>query len=150
MVELIKLPMPPSANRQLTLAHGRFIKNSEARIFDGKIKEYELRNWRIIEAAQKEINSWLDKGLGLEIELFFVFHESRVFTKGKKAKSRFKRIDSNNRIKSSIDAVARLLDFDDMVIFKETAHKVTCKCYSEEQLIVRINPYEFKTIEQIQ
>lgn len=150
MVELIKLPIPPSANKQLTISRGRFIKNSEARIFDGKIKEYELRNWRIIEQAKKEVESWELSGMKLEIELFFVFQEDRVFTKGKKAKSPYRRIDSNNRIKSSIDAVAKLLGFDDMIIFKETSHKVTCKDYGQEQLIVRLKNYEAKTIEQIQ
>lgn len=150
MIELIKLPIPPSANRQMTISNGRFIKNSEARIFDGKIQEYRLRNWRIIEQAKKEVDLWIRSGIQLEIDLFFVFHEKRVFTKGVKAKSPYKRIDSNNRIKSSIDAVCKLLEFDDMIIFKETSHKVTCDCPSKEQLIVRIKNYEAKTLAQIQ
>ena len=150
MVELIKLPIPPSANKQMTIANGRFIKNSEARIFDGKIQEYRLRNWRILEQAKKELDLWISSGMQIEIELFFVFQKDRVFTKGSKAKSPYRRIDSNNRIKSSIDAVCKLLEFDDMIIFKETSHKVTCEDHGQEQLIVRLKNYEAKTIKQIQ
>jgi hypothetical protein len=82
--------------------------------------------------------------------MFFVFHKDRVISKTKQAKSKYKSIDSNNRIKSAIDAVAKLLGFDDKMIFKETSHKVTCDDIKDEQLIVRIRPCQKITLNEIQ
>jgi len=148
MIVLKKLPIPPSQNRQLTISRGRFIKLKAARIFDDLIKLYELKNHKVISQAQNQIATWIKNGFTLEIELYFVFHQDRILTKSKKAKSPFKKIDSNNRIKSSIDAVAKILDIDDMIFFKETSHKVTCSNQSDEQLIVKVTPIERLTFDE--
>jgi hypothetical protein len=142
MIILKKLPIPPSQNKQLTVSRGRFIKLKAARIFDDLIKRYQLTQFKTISQAQKQIASWLESGKTLQIELYFVFHENRVLTKTKKAKSPYKKIDSNNRIKSSIDAVSKILGIDDMIFFKETSYKVTCSNQSDEQLIAIIQPLE--------
>jgi len=149
MIQLKRLPIPPSANKQLTLSKGRFIKQKDARIFDGLISKYALVHFKTIESGKDLIKQWLDQGLELQIELLFVFKKDRVITKTKKAKSPYRRIDSNNRIKSSIDAVSKLFEIDDMLFFKETSEKLTCDNDKDEQLIVTIKPYIKRTLNEL-
>jgi Holliday junction resolvase RusA-like endonuclease len=141
VIVLKKLPIPPSQNEQLTINRGRFIKKKGARIFDSLIANYSLIHFKKLDAYKKELKDLLDQGFALQINMIFVFHIDRVFTKTKKAASPYKRIDTNNRIKSSIDAVSKLLEIDDMLFFFETAEKQTCDCAKDEQLIVEITHF---------
>ena len=148
MIEIRRLPIPPSINKQLVFNRGRFVKGNAARLFDNLIDRHSLIFFKSLNFDRAVLQSWGE--CELEIELFFVFHKDRVISKTKQAKSKYKSIDSNNRIKSAIDAVAKLLGFDDKMIFKETSHKVTCEDIKDEQLIVRLRPCQKITLKEIQ
>lgn len=147
MIEMRRLPIPPSINKQLAFSRGRFIKGNAARMFDAQIDRYSILFYKSLSHNRAILQSWGE--CELEIELFFVFYKDRIISKTKKAKSKYKSIDSNNRIKSAIDGVAKLLNFDDKFIFKETSHKVTCDDIKSEQLIVRISQCKPKTLSDI-
>jgi len=138
---VLELPIPPTANKQLTVSRGRFIKSQEARIFDSKINKLKIIDFKDIESDQFKVKDWITNGFQLQIDLYFVFNYNRIFSKTKKAKSIYKKIDTNNRIKSSIDAVSKLLGIDDSLFFKESSFKVVTSNNSKEKLIAVVKPY---------
>ena len=55
-MRLIKFPLPPSINKQLTLSRGRFIKTNAARLFDAKVQQYKLIRFKEIISLYSEKN----------------------------------------------------------------------------------------------
>lgn len=140
--------MPPSINQQLMSVRGRMIKTRVAHQFDSEVNRFIIKNLRNAEKIRDEIRPILKEN-GLRIDCFFCFHEPRVLTKTKKAKDWVKVLDANNRLKSTLDAVSRLIGVDDKFFFTGICEKVICKSLDEEQVIIKITPTTLRTLDQI-
>lgn len=143
------MPMPPSINRQLASVKGRLIKTSEARNHEREISVFSLKHQSDCKKARIQIEQWI-KDQGLQVDCFFVFHEERLLTKTKKAESWLKVLDANNRLKSSLDAISRIISVDDKYFVTGICEKVSCKSLDEERVIYRISPTKLRTVDQIQ
>lgn len=121
MIRLTGLPIPCTINKQLTLARGRFIKSSDAKLYD-----LEVLNWRHRNGAQwMAAKQWVDKNWTngqreLKVNLYFCWPKSKLVSKD----GNLKRIDTNNRVKSAIDKIAEIIGVDDQFIVYESAEKI--------------------------
>lgn len=122
-ITLRKLPMPPTANRQLIIAHGRLIKSNQARSFDKEISRWIVNNKNEVLSAKTFAERLIASGVYLRVDVEFFFPVNYIFSKTKRAKSVVKRIDVNNRLKSILDAVSIILDIDDRFFFSHFIKK---------------------------
>lgn len=127
-----KLPIPPTANRQLMPVkrgrYARLIKTNDARSFDSQIETWMLKASDDIHTMRTVCKSWVKAGFTLRVDLTFHFAENKLYTKGTKKKPKdVKRMDVNNRIKSVIDAVSKILEIDDKYFFAHFIEKVTAE-----------------------
>lgn len=138
---LYDFPMPPSANKQLTISKGRMIKTSAARLFSEQVRLYGVRKWREIEKIKKDIK----EGDLLQIDCYFIFLDSRLVGK----KGQIKKLDANNFLKSCLDGVASILGIDDKYFMANHVEKIKCVNQSEEQAILVIRPAALRTLSQL-
>lgn len=129
--------MPPTANKQLIMSRGRFIKATEARVFDNNVLNYILRNRKIIEEIRIDLLKYIDKGLMLRVDTYFCFEYQKLITKEGKPKT----IDTNNRIKATLDAVSKAIGIDDKYFSQGYSEKVVrCTSSNEDHSIILIEP----------
>lgn len=128
MIMLKDLPLPPSINRSYQSVmrgnHSTIIATRELNLFKAKMQSYRVRNLNKIKAHSEEIKAWISEGFVLHFDLIVGLPHDQVFTKTKKAKSKYKRIDVDNRLKSIRDAVADILGIDDSIFFSGNTEKV--------------------------
>lgn len=127
LLQLSKLPIPPTSNRYLMPAQSRLIKTPEARRYESGIQIYGLKFFRQIEAIKK---AFQDKTLC--VDYYFIFHKSRVLTK----KDTMKRLDVANRVKIIQDCVSKLVEIDDCYFVSGKIEKLWCDDAKDEQVIV--------------
>lgn len=122
---LIKnFPLPPSVNNSLASVvinrSVRQIKTSAGRAFDAKVQEYILKNKHHLDMIAAEIKVSMDLGYQLKIMCYYCFNKSDLWTKDK----RVKRLDTNNRIKATLDGVSKAIGIDDRHFFAEEHEKI--------------------------
>lgn len=144
------LPMPPSINKQLGVRGGRLRKTGEAHTFDSEINKWIKKNKNFVAEIRSEMPLCIEARPYLSVDCIFVFHEERILTKGKQAKSPLKVLDANNRLKSALDAVAKIINVDDKHFTSGNCEKATCKTKDQEQLIVKIRWTQLRTLSEIQ
>ena len=119
-VQLIKIPMPPSVNKQLMVSRGRMIKTNEARKYDLAFESYLLFRRKAIQATKELILEWQKNGFNaLRVDIEFYFTKEKLFTK----KNTVKRLDTTNRVKSVLDKISLALDLDDSLFIETFATK---------------------------
>lgn len=156
MIVISGLPIPPSTNKQLIpIRRGRntrFIKSKEARAFDSKIELFDVVHKNRLADIHNSLRAVLTKGdyIGLEVNCYFVFNHNQVITTSKQAQHKFKRMDANNRLKSMIDAVSKLIGIDDSYILTGLCEKVICLPTQQEQAIVTIKKIKLRTLTEIE
>jgi Holliday junction resolvase RusA-like endonuclease len=128
-VQIDKVPMPPSQNKQLMVSRGRMIKTKDARAFDMAFEVFMLTRKRALEATRDMAHGWLKEGFNaLRVDVEFFFPKEKLFTK----KKTIKRLDTTNRLKAVLDKISIALEIDDS-LFVETfatrtlADKEYCK-----------------------
>ena len=84
------------------------------------ISEYFYANKTAISIIRADLKSKIKAGEIFALNLDFCFTSSQVFTKD----GRYKKIDMNNRIKSAVDAISRLLEIDDSLFFSHLCQKL--------------------------
>lgn len=143
MIILDKLPLCPSQNAQLTMSfkQKRFIKTSKARDFDNEMFNYSIKFNKIIENAK----NWINPKDILKVDCYFVFHKSRLISQ----KKELKRIDSDNRLKSTRDAISKLLDYDDKYFVTGIVERCYCEDIKDEQAIVIITKSSLKSYDDL-
>ncbi len=154
---LLGIPLPPSANEQLMTARPngkrftRMIKTLKARAFDDDLRLWMLKNkseiFEIREKAKAMISD--DSKTFLRVDCYFAFQNDRLFSKTKKAKDFVKRLDANNRLKSSLDALSHILNIDDRYFWTGLCEKVSCESAHDEQVIIKVSAWTAKTISQV-
>lgn len=134
---LLNFPMPPTANEQLAVYRGRMMKTSKARLFDSMIERYRLKNNKILLGLREDLLKDLENGFLLRVDTYFCFSYERLITK----KATIKTIDTNNRIKSTLDAVSKAIGIDDKYFVSGYSEKVIrCKLSSEDHSLIVITP----------
>lgn len=143
MIVFDRLPLCPSQNAQLTISykHRRFIKTDKARLFDSQMNDYALHFNKIIQNAKAIINP---KDI-LKVDCYFIFHKDRILSK----KLELKRIDSDNRVKSTRDAISKLLEHDDRYFVTGIVERCYCDDIKDEQAIVIITKSSLKSYDQL-
>lgn len=128
---LFKLPMPPTANKQLMPVRGRLIKTNAARVFDKQIAFYKLVNFKKIEELKGRMEALLKKGAVFRLEIYFCFPREKLFTK----KNEMKMLDVDNRLKSCTDSFVKLIGIDDKHFVQTKIEKVLCKLSDGKEYI---------------
>lgn len=105
-------------------------------------KNCNLENFRRI---QKQCIEWINQGYVLRLDSFFVFENSRVWTKA----GHPQQMDADNRRKPLQDAVTNLIGIDDKWVFSGNIEKATCDSKEYEQCIARITPTNCRSLNQI-
>jgi Holliday junction resolvase RusA-like endonuclease len=139
---LKKLPLCPSQNKQLMVSRGRMIKTSIAREFDQKMLLYKIKHAQIINNIKQNIG----KDEVFKVDCYFVFHKKRIFTKTKE----LKRIDSDNLLKSTRDAVSKLIEHDDKFFVTGIVERIWCENESDEQSIVVLSSSKIRSLDDLQ
>lgn len=135
--EIKGLPMPPTINGRLMPSRGRLIKSPEIRQFDQMIMIYGARAQKHLKEISEALKSEIQTGKVLQIEFEFYFPREKLIGKAGQPKQR----DVDSRIKSSLDAVAKLIDIDDKYVFHLHAYKVPANV-NEEFVNVKIKAFE--------
>lgn len=136
--------MPPTTNKQFILGrigkHRRLIKSHEARSFDGLCNFYGIVHAEKAALASINLLQCIQLGYTIEATTEFVFPFEKIFAKNGLPKT----IDANNRIKSCLDGVSKLIEIDDKYFFSGSYRKVGCKTLKDAYVNVILKPVLMK------
>ena len=136
--------MPPSSNNLYASVNGRLVKSKEGRVYSQTCDIWALKNFRVIEAIRKAVES-TKYPFAIELDATFVFLNARIVGKNNK----LKKIDASNRLKSLHDNFARLCHFDDSQIIGGAFEKVTCDNSRDEGVILKLRLAKLKTLTEV-
>lgn len=143
------LPMPPSINDSyMSIRQGNrstIIATKHLRKFKAEMLFYKAKNFELIKKNKQKIQEFIKQGFCLNFDLFVFFTEDKIFTKTKKAKSKYKRLDADNRVKAMRDAISELLEVDDTYFFSGN----TEKCIGDDTCLVKIRPTKIQKKQEI-
>lgn len=100
-------------------SRGRLIKSNEARLYDREIQIWSLRNKNKLVSYKIELRELIQKGFMLKVSVILNWEKSKLLTK----KGEPKKNDLDNRLKSCLDAVSKLVEIDDKYIIEISAIK---------------------------
>lgn len=135
--------MPPIANHRLAPVNGRLIKSVDARVFDKHIDYYIMRHWKDISNYRHLVQDWIKQNQVLKLEINFVWHKNKVICKDGK----IKKMDLDGRIKSAIDGLSDVLQFDDKLLIEIHAFKSISNNQHDEHYDITLQPGELKHYE---
>lgn len=138
-IELEQLPIPPISNHRLLPHNGRLIKSPECRQFDQKMKHYFIKLRSAVFPMRNLVKEWLREDYCIKLELNFYWPKEKLISK----KNEPKRLDLDGRLKSTIDAVAEILDFDDKFVIEIQARKIHWD-KSYEECHATISPHKWE------
>jgi Holliday junction resolvase RusA-like endonuclease len=123
VIFLESFPFPPSVNESYQSVKRGFrstlIATDKLRRFKQDVEFYKHQHFMDLLKCHAKISAWLDEGFVIQAKVYLFLPHDEIFTKGKKAKSKFHKIDGNNRIKATLDAVANCIDIDDSYFFDD-------------------------------
>lgn len=139
------IPLPPSSNHQYVSFR------RQGKIVHVRSKEYEyfrrsFDSWAVANKQGILVARDMVKNTGVEVEAFFGFHRDRLYTK----KNEFKRLDVSNYLKGLHDCLAVHLEVDDRAFFSVVAEKFSVPDPLDEQVIVRLSPFQPRALSEIQ
>lgn len=143
-------PIPPSDNalkkpvqRYAKGGHQKvlsFVDTPEYLAYKNEINFFCHRFSSFLKESQELMQSWLDGGSALGIEIDYKLCHSTIFTK----KDTVKKWDVANRIKGLMDGLTRVTGIDDRNYFKVTSTKQTQLDGLKEHASLRIYPIEIR------
>jgi hypothetical protein len=109
------LPMPPSINQQLGVRGGILRKTGKAHAYHNEVTKWIVERTRFVNEIRGKFAVMLsqDPSLALRVDCYFSFPKEKLISKTEKAKSPIKTLDANNRLKSCLDSVSRIIQIDD-------------------------------------
>lgn len=138
------IPMPPTGNKQYAsfLRNSRIIriKSKMANRYDVDFNVWAMLNKQALKDALNNLN-----GMGIEIEAFFGFHQSKLIGK----KGQFKRLDVTNRLKALHDNLCAAIGIDDSQFISSYEEKFVIDDKELEQVIVRLTPAPIRQLSDI-
>ena len=114
-VKLHGLPMSPTSNHMLMVIRGRLIKSSAARAYSKACEEWAWKN----RSKLAQLKSIL-KDSTLRVDCTFVFPKSKLITQ----KNTLKKVDWMNRLKQTMDELAKMIGVDDSYFVSGYCEKV--------------------------
>ena len=141
----MKLPMPPTVNKMKLpiVRRAKYGKSYTTMVNSALAKTYwaEIEKWKLMNMSTDKFyiaKEMLDRNL-LDGKLIYVnktffWHYDKIYT----LKGKPKRIDVDNRIKPTHDAIAMIMGFDDKLIFDESSHKDYVVNEVEQCVVCRI------------
>lgn len=145
MIDIIikDFPFPPSVNTHLVpainkvgvnnkgkfIGKGHFFKSKEHKIYAKQVKEWSSFYIRHTNKLAEEIKNELEilkNRFSLEAEIILVTNKEKIL-----------KFDADNRIKSVLDNLCKLLNIDDRYIFKVSAQKVISNS-SKQYAIIKL------------
>lgn len=127
------LPMPPSLNKLYFTMRGRRVLSAEGKRVKALIQS------KITQAAAHLPELSTEQPVTLTVHLYFKRLENAGWSKGK-AKTRYKRVDVDNRAKLLKDAVEAGLGLGDHLVFKLVIEKKQSTT-GEEHVSLQIDRY---------
>lgn len=135
-VTLYGAPLPPSSNNQ----YASFVRGGRLVHVPSKdLVAYKrtFAGWARLNRPGIQCAIELLGDGGVEVEAFFAFERTRLYTK----KDAFKKLDVSNRLKALHDGLSEALGIDDCRFFSVTAEKYFVEDATQEQVIVRLSPF---------
>jgi Holliday junction resolvase RusA-like endonuclease len=142
---LKNFPLGPSSNSIYACVNGRFIKSLEARKYSASVDIYKLRKYHAIQNFISQISN----DDIFQIDTHFVFQKNRILNKSKNSKSKYKKLDTANRLKSALDGLSKILDIDDSRFFSGIYTKNYCENQADEQVIIVITKTCILSLEEL-
>lgn len=144
MLILKNFPLGPSSNSIYASVNGRFIKSNEARKYSNLVDIYKLRKFKQIEEFQSKITN----DDIFRVDTHFIFQKNRILNKTK-AKSKYKKLDTSNRLKSTLDGLSKILEIDDSRFFTGVYTKNYCENQQDEQVIIVISKTNVYSLDEV-
>lgn len=132
---LIGMPIPPSINHAYVNSKwgGRF-KSQEMVLWERDFQAWTLTCRDHIRWVYESLNLEPSKFTRYALDCNFYFLKSRLLCKNGKTK----KLDVDNRLKATFDAVSSLLQFDDSLIYEGTFMKTITEATEHCDVRVRI------------
>lgn len=130
-------------------ASGRMVKSKEHINYAKLCNQWALKYQRGLNRFKEELHTIKahkeSQGIPfcLSLDAFYLFHVERIITVNNKTE----KLDIDNRLKSLLDNLCRILEIDDKHIFKINAEK--CSTIVNERVILKISLCEMRSADQI-
>jgi hypothetical protein len=118
---------------------GRIIKTKEGRLFDLDVAQYLSVNQKDLLEVSNAVAGWVNSGKYLDVTCAFSFKQDQVFWK---LKGTLRPLDTNNRIKPTLDGLSRIINVNDTYFI--TNH-ITKNISFKEMVSIKIQPCEIVT-----
>lgn len=136
---LTTFPLAPSVNRWLNSnKKGQFYKSKVWRSYRSQTDWYWLQHKKSLDALAQKLKSKVRAGARLRVDCYFVFHVERIH-----------RVDPDNFLKATLDALATILGIDDSMFYAGHREKVTTADEDEECAMIRIATMKPRTKAEI-
>ena len=144
-IVITDFPLPISTNESFAPMGkmGRFVNSKKKKYFEAQALRWSQFNGLFLLQTRSKINQWVSRGYGIKIELYYCFRKDRVLTTSKPIRP--KSLDGQNRSKPCVDALFKLLGYDDKIIFNETAEKLYIENEESQCTIIVMEPTSPRT-----
>lgn len=128
--------MSPTSNTLYTPINSRLVKSNAGRMYEQKVLFWSMSKRRLLEEIATNF-----KSKPLRVDCTFVFPKSRLVTK----KDTLKKIDYSNRLKASMDMLAKIINIDDSYFVCGMAKKA-CGPDDREYINIIISVSELENV----
>ncbi len=139
------LPLPPSSNNQ----YKSFVRSGKIiHVRSPELVKYrqDFEKWAVANALGLRVAREMVEGCAVEIEAFFGFQRDRIYTKA----GEFRRLDVSNYLKAVHDCLADAIGIDDRAFFSVVAEKFAVDDPRQEQVIIRLSPFQPRNLADLQ
>lgn len=132
---IVGFPMPDTVNNGLIISRkGRLTKSAGQRAFFSSVDLFAYRHARALTQIRHELKTLIESGYTLGVDCYFAFPHDKLFYKRKGTPSR---MDANNRLKPTLDGLAKCLTIDDAYFFAGNCEKVVTDGEASVSITIR-------------
>lgn len=161
VIVLDDFPMPPSLNDSYqsvtktfhtmrgTVTRSAFIGTPDLVKFKAEMAIWKAENFPLLMEARGIILQWMRQEFEVRVDFHFLWSHESIFTQTKRAKSRFHRLDADNRIKAGRDGLSECLEIDDTYFVDGRIEKAIQVEGKRPCAIIRVSKTKIRTAQQI-
>lgn len=160
---IVDFPLPPSLNASYKTGTKTFYNPKTRRmgvrsemyasesltVFKKRVELFKRQHWSDLNELRLIIDGWTESGFDIAVDYYFLWPHDDIFTKTKKAKNKYHRLDADNRIKAGRDALASCLEIDDTNFITGKIEKAIQDEGKEPCAIIVISKTKIRTAKEI-
>lgn len=136
-IKIVSFPLAPSANEAYFVTrYGKMAPTAIYRCFERACKKWRAGRPDTAEMIEHRLNAWLEIGLMIRVDAYFVFERGRLWT----LDGRPQKLDANNRLKPALDGLVACLRIDDLYFWADHVEKVQCSFADQERTVFVLSP----------